>query len=321
MDTTNLINHTIDYAAPPSAHAIEVAGLARSFGKVNALRGMNMTVKSGSVTGFLGNNGAGKTTTIHSLLGFIPPHDGSIKVLGYDPQADPFKIRQFVGFFPERDQPYDWMTVKVLFDMGNAAYPSWCRTIQEKLCDQFSIETHKKIKQLSKGNVAKAKLAFALAHQPQLLILDEPTSGLDPASRYELLQMIRQLTAENRMTTLFSSHNLDDISEVATDLVMIHEGQSVFAESVSSIRNEFSFIGAKDWSGDPPDAIKSRVIKSSQLGDHAYWLVRTPPNAPLDEFTSDKSDTFSNHQVSIESLFLFLTRGWVELGAKAEAVE
>lgn len=294
--------------------AIDVSGLIRSFGKVEALRGLDMTVQYGSITGFVGNNGAGKTTTIHSLLGFIPPHAGSMRVLGLDPRANALKIRQRIGFFPERDQPYDWMKVRVLFDMGAAAYPEWDRGISERLCTQFDIDVRKRIKELSKGMVAKTKLIFALAHCPELLILDEPTSGLDPAARYELLQMIRQLTAEQRVTTLFSSHNLDDVAEIATDLVVIHEGRSIFADRMSAVRSELRLIEARDFSGGPPPAIQALVIKAVQQGSTAYWLVRSGTHAVVEELLRQNEASFRAHSLSLEGMFLFLTRGWIELG-------
>ncbi len=308
-------------ATPVNSLVISVSQLKRSFGKVQALCGMSMSIKRGSITGFLGNNGAGKTTTIHSLLGFIPPDQGTIHVLGFDPQVDPVKIRQRVGFFPERDQPYDWMTIDVLFDMGAAAYPTWNRDLQKKLCEQFSVATEKKIKHLSKGNVAKVKLIFALAHCPELLILDEPTSGLDPASRYELLQMIRQLTTEQNITTLFSSHNLDDVSEIATDLVIIHQGKSILSESVSTIHEELLLIEAKEWTGDPPDAVKACTIKSAQHHGRTYWLIRSQSMDAVDEIVSQQDGVLTTHRMSLAALFLFLTQGWVDLGAKAEVVE
>ena len=300
--------------ASQAGPAIDVSGLIRSFGRVEALRGLDMTVQYGSITGFVGNNGAGKTTTIHSLLGFIPPHSGSMRVLGLDPRSNALKIREHIGFFPERDQPYDWMKVRVLFDMGAAAYPAWDRSIPERLCTQFDVDAGKRIKELSKGMVAKTKLIFALAHCPELLILDEPTSGLDPAARYELLQMLRQLTAEQRVTTLFSSHNLDDVAEIATDLVVIHEGRSIYVDRMSAIRSELRLIEAPDWSGDPPPALQALVIKAVQQGGTAYWLVRSGTPAIVEELVRQNEASFRAHSLSLEGVFLFLTRGWIELG-------
>lgn len=299
--------------------AIAASGLALSFGKVQALRDLDMTVRYGSITGFVGNNGAGKTTTIHSLLGFIRPRAGSMRVLGLDPRAEALKIRRLTGFFPERDQPYDWMKVHVLFAMGAAAYPSWDRSIPERLCTQFDVDPGKRIKELSKGMVAKAKLIFALAHRPKLLILDEPTSGLDPTARYDLLQMIRQLTAEHGVTTLFSSHNLDDVAEIATDLLVIHEGRSIFTDAMATIRRDICLLEAKDWTGEPPPTLQALIIKSCRQGTTCRWLVRNGAHASVEALVRAAGGQVRLHKLSLEQTFLFLTRGWIELGTNEVA--
>ena len=208
-------------SAPASAvdePAIRTIALTRRFGRVHALRGVDLHVPRGSITGFIGNNGAGKTTTIHALLGFIPPTSGRAFVLGFDSQTRGIQIRRRVGFFPERDHPYEWMRLRMLFEMGAAAYETWDRDLCARLCAQFELDPKRRIRELSKGMAAKAKLVFALAHRPECLILDEPTSGLDPASRYELLCLIRRLTVERNATALFSSHILDDVAGIATDI-------------------------------------------------------------------------------------------------------
>jgi len=170
---------------------IETRGLARRFGKVHAVDGLDLSVPRGSVFGFIGRNGAGKTTTVRMLLGLLPMTQGfrmllgllpmtqgSATVLGLDSRKESFDIKRRVGYVPEIHHFYKWMTVGELTRFTSSFYPSW----QEKKCSElltrFELDPAKKIKELSKGMVAKAALTLALAHNPELLVLDEPTGGL-----------------------------------------------------------------------------------------------------------------------------------------------
>src|SRR5882672_8759977 len=129
-------------SSEPSA-AIQARDLVRTFGKITALAGMNLRVEHGAAYGLIGNNGAGKTTAIHSLLGFLPPDRGEICVLGLQPGKDSIRIRQRVGFFSERDAPYDWMRVRTVFKLASLAYKGWDWSLCQKLRDRFDIDSRK----------------------------------------------------------------------------------------------------------------------------------------------------------------------------------
>lgn len=271
-----------------------------------------MTVQPGCITGFVGNNGAGKTTTIHSLLGFLKPHAGSVRVLGLDPRRDAKEIRYRVGFFPERDQPYEWIRLRTLFDMGAAAYPDWDGQLCKRLCQQFGLGLDRKVKQLSKGMVAKTKLIFALSHRPECLILDEPTSGLDPATRHELLEMILQLTAEHAVTTLFSSHNLDDVAGIATDLVVIHQGRTLFSERMDAIKDDVAIVELRGGFADPPGALAESIVKVVRKADVSFWLIRDYRGRVVQHWLQRQPPGIRVHRPSLSQVFHFLTRDWVE---------
>ena len=155
-----------DYRRPmaPSARpfpspdaAIETRELVRRFGKVTALDGLSLYVARGAAYGLIGNNGAGKTTVIHSLLGFLPPQRGEMRVLGLQPGKDSLRIRQRVGFFSERDEPYEWMRVRTVLKMASLAYAQWDWALCQKLRERFCLDPRKRVKELSKGMAAKLK--------------------------------------------------------------------------------------------------------------------------------------------------------------------
>jgi ABC-2 type transport system ATP-binding protein len=302
---------------PPKARipwCIRTHRICRQFGQTHALRGLDLRVPESSITGFVGNNGAGKTTTIHILLGFIPPHSGHAEVYGLDVKSGARQIRELVGFFPERDAPYDWMRLDILFRIGAQAYRDWDKTLCRELCTRFDLDTRKRVRELSKGMVAKAKLVFALAHRPRCLILDEPTSGLDPGSRQDLLDMLRDMTQRSGITTLLSSHQLEDIEGIATDVTLIHQGRTLLADRMEHLRHRYGLLEIRDPPHDFSAAPVGEVVHALQQRGRLYWLVRDRHAAPVQTLLAQRPNAqVALRDVSLRSIFLFMTAGRVEL--------
>lgn len=287
---------------------IHIDGLHRRFGRVRALRGMDLRVRHGAIYGLIGNNGAGKTTAIHCMLGLIPPDQGSIRVLGLDPVRKRVDVLKDVGFFPERDAPYEWMKLRTLFRVGEAAYAGWDRELCMDLCGRFNLFPGKRIKQLSKGMVAKAKLIYALAHRPRCLVFDEPTSGLDPSARYELLEMIRAMADEHHVTTLLSSHNLGDIEGVATDVGVLHEGKLIFSSAMDRANRGFQLIEVSGADSQTMDALAKSAIHAKRLDGRGQFLPDTENGELFRERLSALPDTaVTRRDLSLFELFHFLT--------------
>ena len=178
-----------------SEHVIEVSNLSRHFGKKQALSDVSLSVPEGCVFGLVGENGAGKTTLLKHVLGFLKPQQGSVRVFGLDPVADPPGVLGRIGHLSEnRDLPA-WMTVRELIEFTRAFYPKWDPVYAEELRIMFELSLNQKVPTLSRGQLARAGLLVALAHRPPLLVLDEPSSGLDPVVRKDILDAIRQKDA------------------------------------------------------------------------------------------------------------------------------
>lgn len=203
-------------------NVIEVQDLEFYYGRNKAVDKLSFSLGRGEILGLIGKNGAGKTTTIHLLLGFLPYRKGRIRVLEFDPKYDNIDILNRCGFFPEQGEPYEWMRVENLFRMGQYSYSNWDRSLCDKLSKQLELDTRKRINDLSKGMLVKAKLIFTLSHRPEILILDEPTNVLDPLSRYDILNFIKSLSIQEGVSVLISSHNLDEIAEIATHICIIN---------------------------------------------------------------------------------------------------
>jgi ABC-2 type transport system ATP-binding protein len=297
-----------DSSSPETDAAIETRELVRRFGKVTALDRLNLHVERGAAYGLIGNNGAGKTTAIHSLLGFLPPDRGHIRVLGLQPGKDSLRIRQRVGFFSERDAPYDWMRVRTVLKMASLAYARWDWKLSQKLRDRFGLDPRKRVKELSKGMVAKLKLILALSHAPECLILDEPTSGLDPGSRNDLLTMIADLRREHGITTLFSSHNLDDVADLSTHIGILHEGRLVFSAPVNLIQDHLVLVQFAIPLPELPGELKSQIVCSRALEGVTQWVIADRDNSAVHNFVARIGPHNAQWKVlTVKKLFLFLT--------------
>jgi ABC-2 type transport system ATP-binding protein len=204
--------------------AIRTQGMCKSYGKVRALRGLDLEVRRGEMFGFLGPNGAGKTTAIRCLLDLIRPQGGTARVLGLDPQAEPVAVRARVGYLPG-ELNFD-SNLKVeqalhyLNDLrGNKADWKYVRELVQRL----DLDLGMAIKNLSKGNKQKVGVVQALMHKPELLLLDEPTSGLDPLMQHEVYKLLRE-ARQGGATVFFSSHVISEVETLAERVAIIREG-------------------------------------------------------------------------------------------------
>ncbi|MBN2149666.1 MAG: ABC transporter ATP-binding protein [Anaerolineales bacterium] len=215
--------------------AIEVHGLTKSYGKVRALRGIDLEVKPGEIFGFLGPNGAGKTTTIRCLLDMIRPDGGKASLLGLDPQVQPVAVQALSGYLPGEMQFFSNLTaerqLRYFSDMRNGR-AEWSTV--RRLAERLDLDLKQQIKNLSKGNKQKVGVIQALMHRPQLLLLDEPTSGLDPLMQQEVLDLLREANADGA-TVFFSSHIMSEVENVAGRVAIIRAGEIIEVAETSSL--------------------------------------------------------------------------------------
>jgi ABC-2 type transport system ATP-binding protein len=210
--------------------------LSKSYGKVQALRDLNLEVQAGEIFGFLGPNGAGKTTTIRCLLDLIRPDGGAATVLGLDPQAHPVAVRARVGYLPGELQLPGNMNGRAAlryFDALRGKRVDW--RFVDALAERLELDLKRPFKNLSKGNKQKVGVVQALMHRPELLLLDEPTSGLDPLMQQEVLAMLREAQAGGA-TVFFSSHIMSEVEAVAERVGIIRAGRLVEVAATASLQ-------------------------------------------------------------------------------------
>jgi ABC-2 type transport system ATP-binding protein len=218
--------------------AIDIQGVCKSFRSTNVLRGVTLRVPKGKTFAFLGRNAAGKTTLIRMLIGLLKRDEGSIHVLGLDPQLEPIELRRRVGYLAEDQTMYGWMKVEEIVRFVAPFYPSWDHDLALRYIRDFELPPKTKIKHLSKGQNVRLGLVLALAHRPQLVILDDPALGLDPIMRKQFNRdLITHLQGEGR-TVFYSSHLLYEVEPVADEVAILHEGRIVRQAETETLRRQ-----------------------------------------------------------------------------------
>ncbi len=231
--------------------AVSVEHLSKRYGKKIAVDDISFTVPAGSICGLVGPNGAGKTTTIRMLLDLERPDSGSVRVLGLDPTRDRLDILSRVGYVPEKHHIYEWMRVQQVLDFVADVYPRWSWQELQQLNDILELPLDRKVKELSRGELAKLALIASLSHKPEVLILDEPTSGLDPLIRRSFLSAIVGLLKDTDRIVLFSTHILSDVERVADRVIIMNEGAIAAHDTLDALRDRFCKLSILFKS--PPD--------------------------------------------------------------------
>ena len=217
--------------------SIEVSNLLKVYGEQKAVNNISFKINKGEIVGFLGPNGAGKSTTMKILTGYLQQTAGTAFVCGINVSNQPLETKKKIGYLPEANALY--------FDMYVKEYLSFVAEVHKvanqkqevkKVIDLvgLTIESKKKIGQLSKGYKQRVGLAAALIHDPEVLILDEPTSGLDPNQIIEIRDVIKK-QGKNK-TVLFSSHILQEVEAICDRVIIINKGELVADDKLSSLQ-------------------------------------------------------------------------------------
>jgi ABC-2 type transport system ATP-binding protein len=268
-------------------NAIEVSDLVKTFGPTRALDGLDLSVATGEVHGFLGPNGSGKSTTIRVLLGLLRANSGRAILLGGDPWNDAVPLHRHLAYVPGEVNLWPTLTGGEVIDLIGHLRGGLDRRRRDQLLERFELDPTKKGRTYSKGNRQKVALVAALASDAELLILDEPTSGLDPLMEAVFQDTIKELMHDGR-TVLLSSHILAEVEALCDRVSIIRHGRTVESGTLPELRHltrtsiavetERPIEGLADLPGvhDPQvDSLRARFdVDTAQLDGTLKYLTR-----------------------------------------------
>src|SRR5450432_4390270 len=308
--------------------------LSKTFGAFRALDKINCEVKRGEIVGFLGPNGAGKSTTMRILTCFISPTGGFARVNGHDVFDAPLKVRESLGYLPQRAPLYLEMSVLEylrfaadLRHIDDSTFRKRAKNVVE-VCGLAQV-LGKEIRHLSHGYRQRVGLAQALIHDPPILILDEPTSDLDPNEKAEFLEYLKQIGKDR--TVMLSTHNLSEVESACARAIIVRKGRIVAdgpldeirAKSgkvryVVSVQESAPITGAYQGKGSPPS--KEEVESALRALRGIGAVVELPTDERVHSYTLSTNE---KDDLRPEIFALCVARGWVlvELHRDAQTLE
>lgn len=217
---------------------IEARKLRKAFGTTIALDGVDLRVEEGRILGLIGPNGAGKSTALNAILG-LTPFQGELKVLGRDPWTERDQLMRDVCFISDVAVLPRWMLVSQTLDYVTGVHPRFDRGKAEALLAKTSIQRTSKIRELSKGMVTQLHLALVMAIDAKLLVLDEPTLGLDILYRKQFYDSLLNDYFDRSRTIVVTTHQVEEVQHVLTDLMFINRGRIVLACSMEEFESRY----------------------------------------------------------------------------------
>lgn len=261
--------------------AVETVNLVRRFGDFTAVDHINLRVRRGQFFGFLGPNGAGKSTTIKMLTGLLAQTSGQIHVLGRDLQTEPLEVKRRIGVVPEDLNLFERLTGAEMLTFTGRMYGLQKQEIAERTTELLSLmeldtEPQKLTVEYSHGMKKKLSLACALIHRPEILFLDEPFEGIDAIASRTLKDLLSRLTARG-LTVFLTSHVLEIVERLCTDIAIIHEGKLVASGSLNELRRGITVEGDGREASSPlslEDYFIRVIGGTHQTGDDVLeWLA------------------------------------------------
>jgi ABC-2 type transport system ATP-binding protein len=251
---------------------IEARGLRKSFGTTVALDGVDLRVEEGRILGLIGPNGAGKTTALNAILGLIP-HEGELRVLGRDPWIAREQLMRDVSFIADVAVLPRWIRVSQALDYVAGVHPRFDRAKAEGFLARTTIKRASRVRELSKGMVAQLHLALVMAIDASLLVLDEPTLGLDILYRKEFYDSLLNDYFDRRRTILVTTHQVEEIQDVLTDLAFIDRGRIVLDCSMEEFGSRYLEVVARPERLEAARALKP-IHERQVFGRHVLLFER-----------------------------------------------
>jgi ABC-2 type transport system ATP-binding protein len=234
---------------------IKATGLSKRYGTTVALDNVDLDIQPGRIVGLVGPNGAGKTTALKAILG-LAEFDGDLSVLGMDPRSQRYELMQQVCFIADVAVLPRWLRVSDAVDFVGGVHPRFSREKCMAFLTRTKIKPTQRVRELSKGMIAQLHLALVMAIDAKLLVLDEPTLGLDILYRKEFYQSLLNDYFDEQKTILVTTHQIEEIEHILTDLLFIREGRIVLDATMDQVAERFVEVMVNPEKADATRALK-----------------------------------------------------------------
>lgn len=290
---------------------IDIQNLTKRFGQFTAVDHLSFQVNPGEVLGFLGPNGAGKSTTMRMIAGFLKPDQGRVVICGKDIQQQTLEAKRLLGYLPEGAPSYGDMRVSSFLNFIAQARGVDKHTRSKQVghvIERLQLESvrQRPVDTLSKGFQRRVGIAQALVHDPKVLLLDEPTDGLDPNQKYQMRELIRELSSDK--IVMISTHILEEVEAICQRAVIIHHGKLVADATPSELKTSSRYFQAVELDVDMSDELIETMkripgVKSVSLEQQHGQLVVTPEPGvrilePVQTFLHDNAVVVRSMSVS-----------------------
>lgn len=262
-----------------SSIIIEARGLTRHYqrGQVRALNGIDLSIAKGRIVGLIGPNGSGKTTALKAMLG-LTPYAGELKVLGLDPSRDRDRLMERVCFIADVAVLPRWANVTQMIDLTEGMHPRFNRGLCLQYLEASSVRLDAKVGALSRGMVVQLHLALVMAIDADILVLDEPTLGLDLLFRKKFYQNLLNDYFNEERTIIITTHQVEEIEHILTDLIFIKQGELILNESIDDVMSHYCEL----------TVASSQVDQARALGPIAERMI-------LNQYTFLYKDASAEH--------------------------
>jgi len=289
-----------DFAASANASPIVRAnGLSKRYGTTVALDHVDLTIAPGRIVGLIGPNGAGKTTALKAILG-LTEFDGELSVLGLDPRTHRTELMQQVCFIADVAVLPRWLRVADAVDFVAGVHPRFSRDKCDAFLARTKIKRTQRVRELSKGMIVQLHLALVMAIDAKLLVLDEPTLGLDILYRKEFYETLLNDYFDHEKTILVTTHQVEEIERILTDLIFIKDGRIVLDASMDAISERYAEVMVAPDKADSARALKP--LNERQIFGKSIFLFDGIEHARL-------AALGELHKPSVADLFVATMKG------------
>ncbi|HEX3897504.1 MAG TPA: ABC transporter ATP-binding protein [Rudaea sp.] len=282
-----------------SGAIVTARGLSKRFGTTVALDNVNLNIEAGRIVGLVGPNGAGKTTALKAILG-LTEFDGELNVLGLDPRTHRDQLMQQVCFIADVAVLPRWITVEEVVDFVGGVHPRFSREKCLAFLAKTKMKNTQRVRELSKGMIVQLHLALVMAIDAKLLVLDEPTLGLDILYRKEFYQSLLNDYFDEQKTIIVTTHQIEEIEYILTDLLFIRDGRIVLDATMDQIGERFAEVMVNPDKADAARALKP--LHERQIFGKSIFLFDGIDHARLAELGE-------LHKPSIADLFVATMKG------------